>query len=143
MPKETAIKLIKQYKTNNPFELAEFKNINVVTKDLHKDIGGFYLYIRKSRYIFLNSSLSESETLFVCCHELGHALQHPRISTPFLRNKTLFSVDKIEVEANKFAVELMMPDNLLFEHRHLTIYEVAQLSGVPQEVVYLKNLITY
>ncbi len=88
----------------------------------------------------MNTSLSESEKYFVCTHELGHAIQHPRISTPFLKNKTLFSVDKIEVEANRFAVEFMMPDNLLFEHKHLTIYDVARLAGVPPEVVHLKKI---
>ncbi|GIN71186.1 ImmA/IrrE family metallo-endopeptidase [Bacillus sp. J14TS2] len=139
MPKNTAIQLMKKYNTNNPFELAEHKKINVVTRALHEDIGGFYLYMRKSQYIFLNSSLSEEETFFVGAHELGHALQHTRVSTPFLRKKTLFSVDKIEVEANKFAVELLMPDCLLQEYIHLSIYDIAKILMVPREVVYLKK----
>ncbi len=140
MPRKTAIQLMAKYKTNNPFELAERKNINVVTKELHEDIGGFYLYMRKSQYIFLNSSLSDEETLFVSAHELGHALQHTRTSTPFLRRKTLFSVDKIEMEANKFAVELLMPDDLLLEYRHLSIYDLAKIVKVPNEVCHLKKI---
>lgn len=131
---------MKKYKTNNPFKIAEHKNIKVVTTDLHDDISGFYLYMRKSQYIFLNSSLSDKEVLFVSAHELGHALQHTRISTPFLKGKTLFSVDKIEVEANKFAVELLMPDDLLREYEHLSIYDVAKVSNVPKEVCHLKKI---
>ncbi len=140
MPRDTAIKLIEKHKTNNPFELADILNIKVVHWKLHEDIAGFYKYIRKSKYIFLNTSLSESEKYFVCTHELGHAIQHPRISTPFLKDKTLFSVDKIEVEANRFAVELMIPDDLLLEYSHLSIYDIARLAGVPPEVVHLKKI---
>ena len=36
----------------------------------------------------------------------GHSQIHPRVNTPFLRKNTLFSTDR-EVEANRFAVELL------------------------------------
>ena len=87
----------------------------------------------------MNSSLTAPESYFVCSHELGHALQHPRTNTPFLREKTLFSVDKIEVEANRFAVELLMTDDLLREYNYLSIYDVAKIANVPHEVVHLKD----
>lgn len=139
MPKNIAVKLMKKYNTNDPFVIAEHKNINVIFWHLHKEVAGFYKYIRRNRFIFLNKSLPEQLSYFVCSHELGHALQHPRISTPFIKNKTLFSVDRIEVEANKFAVELLMPDDLIREYSHLTIYEIAKIANVPQEVVHLKD----
>lgn len=139
MPRNTAIGLIEKFKTNNPFELAKYKNIHVIRWNLHNDISGFYKYLRRSKYIFLNSSLTDTESYFVCSHELGHALQHPRTNTPFLREKTLFSVDKVEVEANKFAVELLMTDDLLQEYNYLTIWEVAKIANVPREVVHLKD----
>ncbi|WP_418534933.1 ImmA/IrrE family metallo-endopeptidase [Gallintestinimicrobium sp.] len=58
-------------------------------------------------------SLSESEQRFACTHELGHVPLHPDANTPFLTKYTYLSVDKYEIEANKFALELLIPDELL------------------------------
>ncbi|QBK24967.1 ImmA/IrrE family metallo-endopeptidase [Ureibacillus thermophilus] len=76
---------------------------------------------------------------FVCAHELGHAVLHHDANTPFLKRKTLFSTERIEIEANKFAVELLMPDDFMREYSHLTIYEIAMMANVPREVVHLKR----
>ncbi|MEN2465943.1 ImmA/IrrE family metallo-endopeptidase [Ornithinibacillus sp. JPR2-1] len=134
--KEIVHELQKKYKTNDPFELAESMNVHVVMWDLHEDINGFYKYDRRNKYIFLNSNLSSVMQRFVCCHELGHAVLHPRSNTPFLRKNTLFSIDKIEVEANTFAVEMLIPDEVL---EGKSIYDLAKLHGVPSEVAHLKK----
>lgn len=60
-----------------------------------------------------NENVPEHLQAFVCAHELGHALLHRNINTPFLSKNTLFSIDKIERQANTFAVELLLPDNIL------------------------------
>lgn len=80
---------------------------------------------------------------FVCAHELGHAVLHPRSNTPFLRANTLFSVEKLEVEANTFAVELLLSDDVIAQYQNtgLTIYDVAEMYSVPRQLVYLKKLI--
>src|SRR5690625_5031432 len=96
-------KLLKKYKTNDPFELAEILNIHVVFFYLHDDIKGFYKYEQRNRFIVINKNLSYIMQKFVCAHELAHATQHPRENTPFMRRHTLFSTSKIEVEANTFA----------------------------------------
>lgn len=129
------------HKTNNPFEIASAMNIKVCQWNLHVEIMGFYKYIRRNKFIFINSALDDTDQLFTCAHELGHSQLHPRISTPILRNKTLFSVDKIEKEANKFAVELLMLDSDLHELKgtNLTIYDAAAIYGVPKHFCYLKN----
>jgi Zn-dependent peptidase ImmA (M78 family) len=69
---------------------------------------------------------------------LGHAVLHPRANTPFLKANTFFSVERIEREANEFAVELLMPDTVVREYQ--TIYEAAAACGVPEEVVRLKRV---
>ncbi|GGJ92893.1 hypothetical protein GCM10007063_14330 [Lentibacillus kapialis] len=48
---------------------------------------------------------------------------------------------KIELEANKFAVELL-PDEFIYEFSdtRVTIKEVAQKFGVPEEVCHLKKI---
>lgn len=139
--KETVENLVKKHGTNNPFEIAAAKKIHVIEWDLHEEILGLYKYIRRNKFIFLNSNLGDSDKLFTAAHELGHSELHPKLSTPFLNRKTLFSVDKIETEANKFAVELLLPDGAVYEYKDttLSIKEVAGMYGVPEEVAHLKK----
>ncbi len=139
--KKEVQELINQYGTNNPFKIAAAKKIFVIEKDLHPDILGFYKYIRRNQFIFLNSNLGIFSKLFTCSHELAHAVLHPRVNTPFLRANTFFSVDKIEVQANTFAVELLLLDEYIQEYKNtsLSINEIAEIHGVPQELVHLKK----
>lgn len=140
--KDTAQKLIRRYETNDPFELASFMNINVVYWDLHEEIKGFYKYDKRNKFIVINCNSDEKSQIFTAAHELGHSQMHSRVNTPFLREKTFLSVDRIEIEANVFAVELLLPDKVFCEHKDLnmTIDEMASLYCVPNEVSHLKNL---
>lgn len=65
-----------------------------------------------------------------------------KINTPFLRRKTLLSVDKIEQEAIRFAVELLIQDEDLesLKDMNLTLCDVAAIFGVPKEVCHLKKI---
>ncbi len=131
--------LIEKYSTNNPFEIADLKNINVHFHPLHKEILGYYKYIRKNKHIVINTDLNNELKLFTCAHELGHSEIHPKLNTPFLKRKTLLSVDKIENEANRFAVEMLLSDNQLNDCNNLSIFEIARMYGVPKELVKLKK----
>jgi Zn-dependent peptidase ImmA (M78 family) len=54
----------------------------------------------------------------------------------------LFSTDRIEVEANRFAVELLIPDDSFeYETINLTIREVSASYRVPEEVIQLKKFL--
>ncbi len=131
--------LCKKYNTRNPFELAEYLNINVIYWDLHFEINGFYQYEKRNQLIFLNNNLPYDDQRVVCSHELGHAVLHRRSCVPFMRTNTLFSIDKIEVEANKFAAYLLIPDESLFDsYDQMTIFDIATLYNVPVELVKLK-----
>lgn len=129
-------KLIKKYNTYNPFEMATSLNIHIVEWDLHEDINGFYQYEKRNKIIYINSKLNDELKKIVCAHELGHAILHTKISTPFMKSNTLFSVNKIEREANRFAAELLIPDDSFLESNN--IYEIASLYNVPVELVQLK-----
>ena len=96
----------------------------------------WYQYEKRNRFIFINSNLSIKEQLVVCAHELGHAIFHTRISTHFMRRNTFLSVDKIEREANRFAAELLIPDDTFYECE--TIYDVISLHNIPIELAQLK-----
>jgi len=104
--KEAAAGLIRRYGTNNPFSIAEARGIPVLFEPLGATLGYFTTYKRIS-IIHINQSLDEDWQRFVCSHELGHSLIHPKLNTPFLRSNTLYPIDRIEREANEFAVCLL------------------------------------
>jgi len=94
------------------------------------------------KFIHINEDNDDVLSRFVCAHELGHAILHPDANTPFLKKKTFYSIERIEIEANTFAVELLLPDYTIHEHKdeYLTLNEIANIYGVPEEVTHLKNL---
>lgn len=134
--KEKVHELVKKHKTLNPFEIAAQKNIHVIKWDLHEQINGYYKYDRRNQYIVINCNLDDDFQRVVCAHELGHAILHTRVNTPFMTRNTFFNVNKIEREANRFAAELLIPNNSIQEYNN--IYEIASLHNVPVELVRLK-----
>ncbi|QED49339.1 ImmA/IrrE family metallo-endopeptidase [Cytobacillus dafuensis] len=139
--KKAVNEIKKKYKTSDPFEIASLKNIHIIPWNLHEEILGFYKYDKRNKYIFINNNLDNEMKKYICAHELGHAILHPRVNTPFLRKNTLFSLDKIEVEADIFAVEILIPDELLYENisNTTTIYDASAAYGVPSELIHLKK----
>lgn len=137
MPEQAAQRLIHRYHTRNPFELAERLNILVYFKPLG-NIYGFYYSLKRTRCIYINSDSSRPMQIFTCAHEVGHDILHQGINTPFLAKHTLVSVDKIEREANRFAVELLLPDEALLHG--VTIYQAAAAYNVPEEAAHLKKI---
>ena len=59
-----------------------------------------------------------------------------------MKERTLFSVDKYEVEANTFAVELLLPDWVVSQYKNteFTLDDIAVMNGVPAELAHLKDL---
>jgi len=133
--------LIKKYKTNDPYQIAKLKNIEIQYADLGNTLG-FYFHDSRIKFININNKLSAEMQRFVCAHELGHAILHPRSNTPFLKKNTFFSIDKIEVEANTFAVELLLLDEAIYEYRdsNLSMYEACEMHGIPRELSHLKKI---
>lgn len=111
--------LIRKYGTNNPFELADYLRIKVIFEPLGS-INGYYNRQLRMKQIHINSNIDWHLQLFTGAHELGHALLHPNANTPFLRNKTGILINKYEIEANKFAMELIIQDEDLLEYQDYT-----------------------
>lgn len=130
--KQIVNNLVKKYGTNDPFEIAEQKNIMIIEFDLHPDILGFYRYVRRNMFIFLNSCLDFYEKRFTCSHELGHSQLHPRINTPFLQRNTFFSTDKFEREANEFATYLLLYNENFEDYE--TKYDLLRANGIPLQM---------
>lgn len=130
-------KLIEKHASNNPFIIAENLNVIIIYSNMRNTLGFFSKYNR-SKFIHLNCNLNNNLKNFVCAHELGHSILHPDVNTPFLKKHTLFSMDKIEREANKFAVELLLPDKLLQEYGECSLFNIAPIMGVPDKLTSLK-----
>ncbi|MCS1393007.1 ImmA/IrrE family metallo-endopeptidase [Lysinibacillus boronitolerans] len=134
--------LVKKYGTNNPFKLADLLGIVIVFEPLGS-IQGYYSRSHRTKVVHINENLPYNTQLLTCAHELGHAILHPEENTAFLKKNTLFSTDKIEIEANTFAVELLLPDEL-FEDQNIyscfTIYDAIEEKGVPVELLSLKRI---
>lgn len=133
--------LIKKHRTLDPFELAERMGIIIVYEPLGSTLGYFSKQFRVP-IIHINQDVSKEIQTFICAHELGHAVQHANVNTTFLKRHTLLSTEKIEIEANTFAIELLLPDEYFNEknNTNFTIYEAIESYGVPTELLILKNL---
>lgn len=130
--------LMKKHNTNNPYELAKFLNIIILYAELG-NTWGYYTTYKRSRFIIINQNIPETLQTYTCAHELGHSVLHKGISTPFLRKHTLFSVEKIERQANTFAVELLLPDDLIMQYPDISIHRLADMVGVPMGLEVLKK----
>ncbi|HIY28871.1 MAG TPA: ImmA/IrrE family metallo-endopeptidase [Firmicutes bacterium] len=133
--KQRVNRLCRKYGTRDPFELAERMNILVVREPLGS-INGYYNQCYRQKFIHINEELEEYRQKFTCAHELGHAVLHPKANTPFLRDNTLFSVSRLEREANCFAAELLCPDEVLLEYPGCTVGELARILGIREEALW-------
>ncbi len=133
--------LILKHNSNNPFIIADNLGITVLYSDMNNTLG-FYSKYKRFKFIHLNQNMPEKLQTFVCGHELCHAIVHPNKNTPFLRRYILYSVDKLERQANTFAVELLLTDKILQEYPNCSLYNIARYVGVPEKLVDLKVLPT-
>ena len=132
--------LIRRYKTDDPFLIADLKNIHIVYGDLGGKFGNYIKY-KRSKFIILDDKKTPEHILpFVCAHELGHALCTPNDNTQWLKTYTMtINANRIERMANEFAVELLLNDKYISDHAEHSIYKLADCRGVPHQFIVLKK----
>jgi len=130
-------KLIKEHHTRNPIEIAENLGIIVLFENLGS-INGYYNTAFRQKFIHINVNLPEYKQIFTAAHELGHALLHPKANTPFLKENTFLSVDKLEIEANRFAVNLLISDEELEEYKECTTDQLSMIFGCHEKLIKLR-----
>lgn len=134
--KEAAEQIIKRYRTSDPYKLAEKMDIIIHRVDLGK-VRGMCYNTRRIRQVLLHYDLPDHLERFVLGHEIGHLIMHPHSNAPFLSG-TLFSKERYEVEANEFAIRLIVSDVDIIEHWHYTIDQWAMVCGLPIGIMQLR-----
>lgn len=122
--------------TTDPFEIAD--QLGILYQVCNLQFEGCYMFLKNHRYIFINENLLEHEKRLVMAHELGHAILHRKENCYFIRNKTLLLNSKKEIEANKFAMELLLPDSFLDECRDFTVDQISRMTGYERKLVQLR-----
>mgnify|MGYP003006370850 FL=1 len=129
----------KKFNTRNPFELANYLNVEVQLGSLGSR-AGCYMFLKNHKCVFLNEVLEEHELNLVMSHELAHSILHRKENCYFIRNKTLLLSSTNEIEANTFAAELLIPDSLIYENPDMTKSQIARLAGYDEKIMNFKSI---
>lgn len=129
--------IVKKYQTRNPFDIVKEKNAILVYAPLI-DVRGFYQYFQRNNIIYIDENLPEHEQKFVCAHELGHMLLHKNTNAVYMDTRTSFNTNKYEIEANQFAAELLISDEIILENYNLTTEQLSRILGYEQALIELR-----
>ncbi|MDD3185261.1 MAG: ImmA/IrrE family metallo-endopeptidase [Anaerostipes sp.] len=135
--KKNANELAKKYDTRNPFDIINSLNVIILHVPL-VGIRGFYQYFQRNNIIYLNEELSEHEARFVLAHELGHMFLHKDTNTIFMDTSTHFNTDRYEIEANAFAMDLLISDDALMEYHEFSLEQISRALGYDKELLKLR-----
>lgn len=129
--KRLVARYVQKFETRDPFELAEHLNVEVQTGPMGSR-SGCYMFLKNHKCVFLNENLEE--------HELAHSIMHRKENCYFIRNKTLLLTSKMEIEANTFAAELLIPDDLIYENPGLSKAQIARIAGYDEKIMEFKKI---
>jgi Zn-dependent peptidase ImmA (M78 family) len=119
-----ARRLLKEHGTTLPIDIAAIVKrlgVGVRLQPMEESVSGM-LVIRDGRAtIGVNQSHHPNRQRFTLAHELGHYLLHSKRTQVFVDSSTMFfrdglaaeGIDKVEIDANAFAAELLMPEGVL------------------------------
>lgn len=133
--------LICMYGTNNVYDLYGFLEIIIVKLSYDNILiqGNEAVYSRNyldNECVFVREDLDPHYEKFILAHELGHALLHTDMNTAAF-NSSLINIDKIEKQANYFAIRLLISEKDI-DYVYLEGMNAEQISsylGVPKEFI--------
>jgi Zn-dependent peptidase ImmA (M78 family) len=131
--------LVKKYGTRDPEKIIRELGIRIKYKPYKDYTKGYYINAKTNKFIVINSNLNEHEQRIVLAHELGHAVLHSAKEVHYIREYTLFPRGTLENEANKFAAELLVCDDILSHYPdYFTVEQVASSENVHKRLLELK-----
>ncbi len=133
-------------------KIAKVLGITVVAHDMDDDDSGILLVKDGRAVIIVNGRHHENRRRFSLAHELAHFLLHARGSLEIFHRdqRSSLGTSRIEVEANAFAAELLMPEedikawvqsvefDLLDENAEAIIVEKAKKLGVSPQALSIR-----
>ena len=129
--------LVRTYQTRNPFEM--IKGLNVILVRCPLDgVRGFYQYFQRNNIIYIDESLTETEQMFVCAHEMGHMFLHKKSNAVYMDSRTYLNTNRFENEANLFAMELLVSDEFLADHKQFTTEQISRMFGYHESLIKLR-----
>lgn len=131
--------LVRRYQTRNPFEMIQGMNVILVSCPL-SGVRGFYQYFQRNNIIYIDENLPEHEKLFVCAHELGHMFLHKKSNAIFMDTRTHFNTSKFEAEADKFAIQLLLSDDLINSYKEHTVEQISRITGYNERLIKLRMM---
>lgn len=135
--KKKADSLVRKHQTRNPFEIIQGMNVIVVFAPLC-GVRGFYQYFQRNNIIYIDENLPENEKKFVCAHELGHMLLHKKANVLFMDSRTHLNTHRYEVEADIFAMDLLIDDDMIADYKPYTVDQISHLLGYRKELIKLR-----
>lgn len=99
---------------------------------------GCYFEEGNLRIVLIPENLDEDKAKVVYTHKLGHIIQHPKVNTLFIDSYDPVFIKKVEFEADIFASEFLLDNNVFEKYANKSIYEISILEKVPVRLVNLK-----
>ena len=142
--KKMADRLVKKAGSRNPFVIADENSIIIKYINDFKTLKGMYTVIKRNKFIFINANLPEEIQKVVCAHEIGHDTIHSFMAEMgAVSETTLFDTkNSFEFEANVFAAELLIDDNLALAMARdgMSISDIASSLCLDKNIVEIKFL---
>lgn len=135
--KKLADSLARKHKSREPFEIISNLNVILVLYPLH-GVKGFYQYFQRNNIIYIDETLSEQEKRFVCAHELGHMYLHKKANAIFLDSRTQLNTTKYEHEADRFAIDFLVSDDIIETHMDYTTEQLSRALGYDKKLIELR-----
>ena len=135
--KKKADELARKFQTRNPFEIIRGLNVILLFVPLI-DTRAFYQYFKRNNIIYIDENLPRHEQMFECAHEMGHMFLHKKANAIFMDTRTGFNTSRYEKEADIFAMDLLVEDNILIEYQDYSIEQLSRLLGYEKRLIELR-----
>lgn len=126
--------LCKKYGTRDPASIAMAMDYIIICYPLVGGVRGFYQHFKRCKIIYILDSLNEHDANFVLAHELGHSILHRNMNRIFMEKHTHMIPERYEIEADRFAVELLFDDADLCAFMNYPISDVAKILGIREDL---------